>query len=312
MSEPIDEAVKARHLDQSGRSGAATEARHLDRSEAEWRDPCISPEPPQNSKSDSELGDPQIPSKNRLLPWLTYLLLLPLIALATIAFGCVSLIAGLWDKSGRQQHAIAHAWAKVLLLLSLSPVTLIGAEKLHEHESAVYASNHLSYYDTPVLFAKLPFQFRILAKQALWKIPFIGWYLNRSGQVPVDQSGVRSAIVSLNRGVATLKAGLPLVLFPEGGRAATGETQPFVSGAAYMAIKAQLPLIPLTLVGTYELLPIHTYHLTPRPLAIIVGDPIPTTGLTTRDADALTQRLREVITTTYMQHHREHGPGTRE
>jgi 1-acyl-sn-glycerol-3-phosphate acyltransferase len=241
--------------------------------------------------------------KNRILPWLTYLLLLPLIALATIAFGCVSLIAGLWDKSGRQQHAIAHAWAKVLLLLTLSPVTLIGAEKLHAHETAVYASNHLSYFDTPVLFAKLPFQFRILAKQALWKVPFIGWYLHRSGQVPVDQSGVRSAIASLNRGVATLKAGLPLVLFPEGGRAATGETQPFVSGAAYMAIKAQLPLIPLTLVGTYELLPIHTYHLTPRPLSIIVGDPIPTTGLTTRDADALTQRLREVITTTYMEHH---------
>jgi 1-acyl-sn-glycerol-3-phosphate acyltransferase len=256
---------------------------------------------PGSPPSPQPTADPQPGSP--FFRWLTYLLLLPLIALATTAFGCVSLIAGLWDKSGSQQHAIAHAWARVLLLISLSPVTLIGAEKLHEHETAVYASNHLSYFDTPVLFAKLPFQFRILAKQALWKIPFIGWYLNRSGQVPVDQSGVRSAIASLNRGLATLKAGLPLVLFPEGGRAASGQTQPFVSGAAYMAIKAQLPLIPLTLVGTYELLPIHTYHLRPRPLAIIVGDPIPTTGLTTRDADALTQRLRDVITATYMQHH---------
>jgi len=240
-------------------------------------------------------------SRSRLLPWLTYLLLMPLIALATTLFGCISLIAGLWDKSGRQQHAIAHAWAKVLLLISLSPVTLIGAEKLREHGTAVYAANHLSYYDTPVLFAKLPFQFRILAKQSLWKIPFIGWYLHRSGQVPVDQSGVRSAIASLNRGVSTLKAGLPLVIFPEGGRSATGQTQPFVSGAAYMAIKAQIPVIPLTLIGTYELLPIHTYHLTPRPLSIIVGDPIPTAGLTTRDADALTQRLHAIITETYMQ-----------
>lgn len=261
---------------------------------------AISTEPKQNGATRTPR-----PSAPPALRWLTYLLLMPLIALATTAFGCVSLIAGLWDKSGRQQHAIAHAWAKVLLLISLSPVTLIGAEKLHEHETAVYASNHLSYYDTPVLFAKLPFQFRILAKQSLWKIPFIGWYLNRSGQVPVDLSGnsARSAIASLSRGVATLKAGLPLVLFPEGGRTATGETQPFVSGAAYMAIKAQLPLIPLTLVGTYELLPIHTYHLTPRPLLVIVGDPIPTIGLTTRDADALTQRLRNVITATYMQHH---------
>jgi 1-acyl-sn-glycerol-3-phosphate acyltransferase len=236
------------------------------------------------------------------LRWLTYLLLLPLIALATAFFGCISLICGLWDKSGRQQHFIAQLWAKVLLLLSLSSVELIGAEKLHIHEVAVYASNHLSYYDTPVLFAKLPFQFRILAKQALWKVPFIGWYLNRSGQVPIDQSTARNAVASLNRGIATLKHGLPMVIFPEGGRAADGKTQAFLSGCAFMAIKAGVPLIPLTLVGTYELLPIHIYHLTPRPLKVVVCDPIPTTGLTTRDADALTQRLYDAITTTYLQH----------
>ena len=261
-------------------------------------------EPPQDPL---EPADP-IPDRSPQSPtgapaalrWLTYLLLMPLIALATIGFGCVSLVAGLWDRSGRQQHAIARAWARVLLLLSLSPVTLAGAEKLHEHDTAVYASNHLSYYDTPVLFAKLPFQFRILAKQALWKIPFIGWYLNRSGQVPVDAKSARSAIASLNRGVATLKSGLPLVVFPEGGRTANGATQPFVSGAAYMAIKAQLPIVPVTLVGTYELLPIHVYHLKPRPLLVVVGDPIPTTGMTTRDADALTARLHAVITETYM------------
>ncbi|MEO6910939.1 MAG: lysophospholipid acyltransferase family protein [Edaphobacter sp.] len=267
---------------------------------SEAKNPRISPESSQNPQ-DASLQSPPRPA-SRILPWLTYLLLLPLIAVATIGFGCVSLIAGLWDKSGHQQHAIARAWANVLLLISLSPVTLVGAEKLHEHQTAVYVSNHLSYYDTPVLFAKLPFQFRILAKQSLWKIPFIGWYLNRSGQVPVDAKSARSAIASLSRGVATLKAGLPLVLFPEGGRAANGETHSFVSGAAYMAIKAQLPIIPLTLVGTYELLPIHTYHLCPRPLFIVAGDPIPTIGLTTRDADALTQRLQSIITATYMQH----------
>jgi 1-acyl-sn-glycerol-3-phosphate acyltransferase len=71
-----------------------------------------------------------------------------------------------------------------------------------------------------------------------------------------------------------------------------------------MAIKAQVPIVPVTLIGTYELLPIHTYHLYPRPLAIIVGDPISTAGLTTRDADALSKQVRDVITATYMQNHR--------
>jgi len=237
-----------------------------------------------------------------VLRWLSYLLLIPLVGFATAGFGCVSLLAGLWDKSGRQQHAIAHLWARTLLLISFSPVKIVGREKLHEHETAVYASNHLSYMDTPVLFAKLPFQFRILAKQSLWKIPFIGWYLNRSGQVPVDSNSPRSLIASLNRGVATLKHGLPLVLFPEGGRAATGQLQTMMSGCAYMAIKAQVPLIPLTLIGTYELLPIHVYALHPRPIFIVVGDPIPTTGLNARDAAALTQRLYESISATYSQY----------
>ncbi|MDQ2834034.1 MAG: 1-acyl-sn-glycerol-3-phosphate acyltransferase [Acidobacteriota bacterium] len=243
----------------------------------------------------------QSPQPQFALRWLSYLLLIPLIALFTAGFGCISLLCGLWDRSGRQQHVIAHLWARTLLLISLSPVSIVGGEKLHEHETAVYASNHLSYMDTPVLFARLPFQFRILAKQALWKIPFIGWYLNRSGQVPVDTKSPRSLISSLNRGVATLKGGLPLVLFPEGGRAATGQLQTMMSGCAYMAIKAQVPLIPLTLIGTYELLPIHVYALNPRPLRIIVGDPIPTVGLTTRDADALTKQLYDAISTTYLE-----------
>ena len=236
------------------------------------------------------------------LRWLSYLLFVPLVGVATAAFGCVSLLCGLWDKSGSQQHAIARVWARTLLLVSFSPVKIIGREKLHEHETAVYASNHLSYMDTPVLFAYLPFQFRILAKQSLWKTPFIGWYLNHSGQVPVDMKSPRSLIASLNRGVTTLKHGLPLVLFPEGGRAATGQLQTMMSGCAYMAIKAQVPLVPLTLIGTYELLPIHVYALHPRPLLVVVGDPISTTGLTTRDADALTQRLYESIAATYSQY----------
>ena len=254
--------------------------------------------------------EPQRPTLPFALRWLTYLLLLPLLALATAFFGSISLVVGIWDSSGRQQHFIARAWARFLLRLTLSPVTVEGLEKLQplrregsRRPLAVYASNHLSYYDTPMLFAKLPFQFRILAKASLWKLPFIGWYLNRSGQVPIDQSSARAGVASLMRGVKTLEAGLPLVIFPEGGRSANGELKSMVAGGAWMAIKAQVPLVPLTLIGTYELLPIHTYVMRPRPLKLIIGDPIPTTGLATRDAEALTNRLRSVIHETYIANH---------
>ncbi len=153
-----------------------------------------------------------------------------------------------------------------------------------------------------MLFAKLPFQFRILAKQMLWKVPFVGWYLNRSGQVPVDGGSPRSAVAGLLRGVAALKAGMPLVLFPEGARSPDGRLQAAHSGCAFMAIRAGVPLVPLALVGTYELLPIHVYTLRPRPLKIIVGDPIPTDGLATKDADDLTARLYAEIAKMYEQH----------
>ena len=153
--------------------------------------------------------------------------------------------------------------------------------------------------DTPVLFAKLPFQFRILAKQGLWKVPFVGWYLKRSGQVPIDSSSPRSAVAGLLRGVKTLKAGVPLVVFPEGKRTPTGHLQEIAPGCAFMAIRAGVPLIPVALIGTYELLPIHVYSLRPRPLKIVIGDAISTEGLTTKDADTLTTRLFDEISKLY-------------
>lgn len=249
--------------------------------------------------SASPQPEPAIHKPSASLRLLTAIILFPLIGLTTAAFGCVSLIVGLWDTAGRRQHIIARAWARTILWITISGVSIEGADKLRHHPTAVYVSNHLSYMDTPVLFAKLPFQFRILAKQSLWKIPFVGWYLNHSGQVPVDSSNSRSAVAGLLRGVATLKSGLPLVLFPEGGRTPNGHLHNMQSGSAWMALRAQVPIIPITLIGTYELLPMHTYTLQPRPLRILIGDPIPTTGLTTRDADALTQQVHDAIATTY-------------
>jgi 1-acyl-sn-glycerol-3-phosphate acyltransferase len=259
-------------------------------------------QPEEHAESEAAAGAPEhhIPFVKK---WFSNLVLFPLVGLTTAGFGSVSLVCGIWDTSGSQQHALARVWARVLLRVAFSPVSLVGGERLLDHEVAVYVSNHLSYFDTPVLFAKLPFQFRILAKAPLWKIPFIGWYLQRSGQVQVDQSSVRSAVASLGRGVKTLESGMPLVVFPEGGRAWNGELQKMVSGAAWMAIKAQVPLVPLTLIGTYELLPIHVYALRPRPLKLIVGEPISTVGMTTKEADVLTQRVFDEISRTYMAEH---------
>ncbi|MGC1782683.1 MAG: lysophospholipid acyltransferase family protein [Acidobacteriaceae bacterium] len=234
-------------------------------------------------------------SSSKSFKWFSYLLLWPLFALATAAFGSASLLASIFDGQGRIQHAIAHAWGGALLQITMSPVRVIGEENLRKAPVAVYAANHLSYMDTPVVLNKLPFQFRILARHDLFKLPFIGWYLRRSGQIPVDSTSLRSTLASLNRGVKVLQSGMPLVIFPEGGRSLDGQLQAFQSGPAYMAIRAQVPVVPVALVGTYELMPMHTYHLQPRPLLIIVGEPISTIGYTTKMADAVTEQIHHAI-----------------
>jgi 1-acyl-sn-glycerol-3-phosphate acyltransferase len=149
--------------------------------------------------------------------------------------------------------------------------------------------------DTPVIFAALPFQFRILAKKNLWPIAFIGWYLDRSGQIPVDTTNPHATLSSLGAGVKTLRSGMPVFVFPEGGRTSTGELRPFQSGAAYLAIRAQVPLVPLALSGVFDLLPIHTRHLYPGELTVTVGEPIETKGMTPRQTGELTALLREAI-----------------
>jgi 1-acyl-sn-glycerol-3-phosphate acyltransferase len=213
----------------------------------------------------------------------------------TVACGSLSLLVSFVDKSGGAQQRIARFWARAMVLLAGCSVRICGAENLRKAPVAVYASNHTSYMDTPVIFASLPFQFRILAKKELWPIAFIGWYLDRSGQIPIDTVNTHTTLSSLGAGVKALRSGMSLFVFPEGRRTPNGELQPFLSGAAYLAIRAQVPLVPLALSGVYDLLPIHTRHLYPGELTLTAGEPIDTKGLTPRQTDQLTAQLRDAI-----------------
>jgi len=227
--------------------------------------------------------------------WRSNLIQAPLFFLWTALCGSCSLLVSLFEKSGRRQHRIAQAWALGCMTISASRLTVVGARNLTKYPVAVYAANHTSYMDTPVVFATLPFQFRILAKKELWSMPFIGWHLNRSGQIPIDAVNPRATLSSLGAAAKALRSGMPLFVFPEGSRTPDGHIQEFLAGAAYLAIRAQVPLVPIALSGVYDLLPIHTHHFYPGNLAMTVGEPILTEGMTIRQTDELTARLRSTI-----------------
>lgn len=226
----------------------------------------------------------------------------PLIYLYTIVLGTLSLLSSFFDRDGSAQHWFARTWAGLILRTALCPVEIIGRERLQKRDCGVYAVNHISALDIPVLYSRLPFQFRIMAKKELFRYPFLGWHLQRSGQLPIDQQNPGSSIRSLKRSIETLRNGMPLVIFPEGGRSANGKIQPFMTGAFYIAIKAKAEIIPLALVGTYEALPMNTFHIHPHPLKLVIGEPIPTAGYTLHEMDALAARVQKAVEDLYYQH----------
>ena len=239
------------------------------------------------------------------LPWterlVSFCLRAPLFFFCTSLLGSLSLLASLWDEDGKLQHAIARTWGRTIVRISGTELTKLDVDQL-DGRVGVYVANHLSYMDTPVIFASLPFQFRIVARHDLFKLLFIGWYLRRSGQVPVNVTNPRASISSLGGAIKTLRAGMPLFIFPEGSRSTTGHTENFMNGPAFMAIRTGLPIIPMALIGTYELLPIHTCEFHPVPVTLAVGQPIETTGYTMKQIDELTAKISDEICCLYYRH----------
>jgi 1-acyl-sn-glycerol-3-phosphate acyltransferase len=231
----------------------------------------------------------------------SYLFLDLLIWGYTVAFGVASIPFGFFDKDGSILHAFARAWAKLTMKTLLSPFQVMGLEQIDTSKPHVYAVNHASALDIPALYALLPFQFRIVHKKELWSYPIVGWHLKRSGQVCVDQQHPTRSVGQIKSALRTLKNGMPLVIFPEGGRTSDGKIQPFLPGAFFLAIKSQVDVVPIALRGMYELLPMNTYHIKPRPLEMCVGEPISTDGLTLRDMEVLTAKVQAAVEEMYYQ-----------
>jgi 1-acyl-sn-glycerol-3-phosphate acyltransferase len=229
----------------------------------------------------------------------SYLFFDPLIWFYTLGMGLLALPGGLFDRSGRRLHWFSRTWSWLIMKTIFSPVKVTGLDKIDTSKAHVYAVNHASALDIPVLYVYLPFQFRIVFKKELLVYPIVGWQLKRSGQVCIDQQKPINSTGAIRSAVKSLKAGMPLVIYPEGGRTPDGEIKPFLPGAFFLAIKAQVDIVPIALVGTYELLPMDTYHIKCRPLEMRVGEPISTAGLTMRDLEAVSAKVKKALEDLY-------------
>ncbi len=220
----------------------------------------------------------------------------PLIILATAVMGTISLFASLMDRSGRLPHRVARVWARMLLAVSGVKATVEGVERIVPDGSYVFASNHLSLMDTPLVIAYIPAQFRFLAKRSLYKVPFIGGHLKRAGHIPVDREDPRAAVKVMSAAAELIRReGISILVFPEGSRSEDGQLQEFKEGAAYLAIKAGVPVVPIGISGTLEILPTGSVIVRSGAARLRVGAPIPTDDLKLSDRGALTARIREQV-----------------
>jgi 1-acyl-sn-glycerol-3-phosphate acyltransferase len=249
------------------------------------------------------VGTDGAPQQAKQYGWLSrlrsYLIFDPLIWLYTVVLGIVAVPVSLFGDKERILHQFARFWSRLIMNTICSPVKVIGLEAIDTSKPHVYAVNHGSALDIPVLYVYLPFQFRILFKKELLSYPVIGWHLKRSGQVCIDQQAPSRSVASIRSALKSLVAGMPLVIFPEGGRTPDGEIKPFLPGAFFFAIKAQVDIVPVALVGTYELLPMNTYHIKCRPLEMRVGEPISTVGTDLRHMEELSTKVQKALENLY-------------
>lgn len=220
----------------------------------------------------------------------------PLIILSTIICGLISLVASPFDPTGEFMMKTARVWARSLLRIAGVKVEVEGLEKLTPGASYVFASNHLSYMDTPVILTHIPADFRFMAKDGLFKIPLLGTHLGQAGHIPVPREDPRAAVKTMTLAADSIRSrNISILIFPEGGRSHDGVLHPFKDGASYIAIKAGVPMVPLAISGTREVLAMHSATFHRGRVTLRIGDPIVTNGLTLRDRKPLTESARSTV-----------------
>jgi len=228
--------------------------------------------------------------------WRTVVFLIPAIGVYTTILGTLSLASSFVDRRGHFAHGCARLWSWLILATTGVSVDVRGLDRLQPGKTYIFVSNHQSIYDIPVVFASLPYQLRIIAKESLGNFPFLGWHLRRTGHLLVDRKSPDRAGI-LRRWKALVDQGLSLIIFPEGTRSQTGRVGIFKAGSFLMAIEADLPVVPLSVDGTRRVM--RKGELTTRPghATLVVHAPIETAGLTVSDARSLAQQVRAVVAT---------------
>ncbi len=220
--------------------------------------------------------------------------LLPLSLLATVLFGVPAVLSGLVDRSGCWPRRIAGAWGRTLLRLLGVRVVVRGVENL-PHGPALYAANHGSALDIPIVFGHLPVDFRIIHKRSLYVWPILGQFLYLGGHIGVDRSHPFKAKKSLEQAADRIRGGTSVTVFPEGTRSRQESLRPFKRGSFLLAIQAAVPVVPVSLGGVASLVPRGLLSVLPGTVTLTLHPPVSTAGRSAEEATLLADEIRAIV-----------------
>jgi 1-acyl-sn-glycerol-3-phosphate acyltransferase len=219
----------------------------------------------------------------------------PLFFLFTIVISAVFILV-MTLRMRRVGEFLVQFWSRLFLLVPPMSFTVSGADHIEPGTQYFFLANHLSNFDIPLLFRAIPTPIRYLAKKELYKIPVFAQALHVAGIVKIDRGAGASSYAAINEGVARAKTnGYSIIVFAEGTRSRDGEIHPFKKGAFRMAISTGLPVVPVTLSGTWDVWPPGSKVFYRGHADVVIHRPIPTGELTVRDIDKLRDQVFGII-----------------
>ena len=221
--------------------------------------------------------------------WLPIFLIITILTALTTSIGCM--------LGGERifSYYPGAIWSKLTCIISLCPVKVIGAEKLDRKQSYIFVSNHQGSYDIFLIYGYIGQPIKWVMKQSLRKIPLVGYACERAGFIFVDSSSAQAAAKAIQEAESKLKNGASIAIFPEGSRTRTGKMGKFKKGAYQMALDLKLPIVPVTINGSFIVLPIHTYLFHPHKMELIIHDPIETESIQVENIREAAVKIKELV-----------------
>lgn len=192
-------------------------------------------------------------------------------------------------------HRWGILWGRSAVLLAGLHVQVRGSENIPQNRSVVYIVNHQSNFDIPILYAGLPLQFRWMAKQELFNIPLFGQSMRCCGYIPIDRSDRRKTMQSMTAAAQRINQGASVIIFPEGTRSADGQLQEFKKGGFLIAVKAQVPVVPVVIKGSAKVMAKNSWRINGGTIEMQILPAIETAGMKNADTGALMEQVRKPI-----------------